>query len=134
MTVITDYERCRRCGYERADYEFDCSTSEESIDCGRCGHSAALQRMQEADGKVSWIQSVTEGAGALGYQVPGGAFVVRYLSSDEDVREAEQWLRKKLAAGDVDRKSAYLTRWNAETRSVESIVGTYRELLRHDPK
>jgi hypothetical protein len=60
--------------------------------------------------------------------------VVRYLGNDEDVREAEQWLRTKLAAGDVDPESAYLTRWNAETCSVESIVGTYHELLRHDPK
>jgi hypothetical protein len=88
--------------------------------------------MQEADGKVSWIQTVTEGAGALGYQLPGGAFVVRYLSSDEDVREAEQWLRKKLAAGEVDADSAYLTRWNQDKEAVDFVIGAFRDVESHD--
>jgi hypothetical protein len=55
MTIVTDYKLCRQCGFERADYELDCATSEESVDCRMCCHSAALQRMQEADGKANWI-------------------------------------------------------------------------------
>jgi ribosomal protein L40E len=69
MTTVTDYKLCRQCGYELADYELDCSTSEESVDCRKCGHSAALQRMQEADGKVNWISMSRRSTEAFGAYV-----------------------------------------------------------------
>ena len=73
MTIVTDYKQCRQCGFERADYELDCSTSEERVDCRKCGHSEAMARVED-DGKVTWKHVVREGSGVLAYD-SGHAFV-----------------------------------------------------------
>ena len=126
MTTVTDYKQCRQCGFERADYELDCWTSEESVDCRMCSHSEAVERVEDADGKVTWKHTVTEGSGALFYRAhDGGAFVARYLSSEEDLLWAEKWLRNEIQAGGVHADSAYLTRWNGEKKAVEFVIGVF---------
>ncbi len=123
MTIVTDYKPCRRCGFESADYELDCSTSEESVDCRMCGYSEAVERIEDTDGTVKWKHTVTEGSGALFYRAhDGGAFVARYLSLDDDLHRAESWLRNELQAGGVQANSAYLTRWNVEAQAVEFVI------------
>jgi hypothetical protein len=131
MTIVTDYKQCRQCGFERADYELDCSTSEERVDCRKCGHSEAMARVED-DGKVTWKHVVREGSGVLAYD-SGHAFVARYLYSEEDVLWAEGWLRERLAAGEVDARSAYLTRWNGEKKAVEFVIGSFYESPADDP-
>jgi hypothetical protein len=134
MTTVTDYKQCRQCGFERADYELDCWTSEESVDCRMCGHSEAVERVEDADGKVTWKHTVTEGSGALFYRAhDGGAFVARYLSSEEDLLWAEKWLRNEIQAGGVHADSAYLTRWNGEKKAVEFVIGVFHEFQGDNP-
>jgi hypothetical protein len=128
MTIMTDYKQCRRCGFERADYELDCSTSEESVDCRICGHREAVERVEDAEGKVTWKHTVTEGSGALFYRSHDSvAYVARYLSSEEDLQWAEKWLRNEIQAGGVQAESAYLTRWDPEKKAVEFVIGAFQE-------
>jgi|HubBroStandDraft_2_1064218.scaffolds.fasta_scaffold1514125_1 hypothetical protein len=41
--------------------------------------------------------------------------------------EAEQWLRERLAEGEVEPQNSYLTRWNMETKQVELVIGKLHE-------
>ena len=128
MTLVSDFTKCPQCGFAGADYQFDCDTDEAAIDCRMCGHSEVVERVEDADGKVTWRHTVTEGSGALFYRAhDSGAFVARYLSSEEDLLWTEKWLRKELEAGGVHAESAYLTRWNSEAKVVEFVIGSFYE-------
>jgi hypothetical protein len=40
---------------------------------------------------------------------------------------AETWLRERLAKAEFDPQTAYLTRWNKETKQVELVIGEFCE-------
>ena len=63
----------------------------------------------------------------------GGAFVARYLSSEEHSLWAEKWLRNEIQAGSVHADSAYLTRWDPEKKAVEFVIGTFPEFQGDNP-
>lgn len=133
MTIVTEYKQCRQCGFQYADYELDCWTNEESVDCRMCGNGEAVERVEDGDGKVTWKHTVTEGSGAMFYRAhDGGAFVANYLSSEEDVLKAEAWLCKELVEGGVFAESSYLTRWNGERKAVEFVIGKFCEFPVYD--
>ena len=133
MSTVSDYKQCLQCGFECADCELDCRTNEESLGCRMCGYSVALERVEDGDGKVTWKHTVMEGSGSLFYRpLNSCAVTIHYLSSEEKVLKAEDWLRKELDAGGVHADSAYLTRWNPETKAVECVIGTIYDFPPYD--
>src|SRR5664279_692363 len=123
MTLVTDYTICMQCGFAKADYEFDCDTSEAAVDCRMCGHSDVVERI-DTDGFVEWRHLVANGHGGMWYcHRDGGAWVARYLHSEEEVLSAERWLLGELAEGNLA-PGAYLTRWDAEKRLAYFVIGS----------
>ena len=122
MTIEVENKQCRQCGFPRAEYELDCFTNVERFNCRMCGHGEVVERTQDGDGKVTSNLAIYEGSGVLYYPS-----AVHYLSSQEEVLEAEDWLRRKLASGRIYTDSAYLTRWNGEKKAVEFVIGVFRE-------
>ncbi len=134
MSSVSDYQQCPQCKFEEADREYNCRTFEEYLQCRKCGYSESVDREEDSEGKATYKHKVVEGAGALFYRWKGAiAYASCYLATDEDVTEAEQWLQERLAAGQIRPGSAYLSRWNKETRSVEFIVGRFYEFSIYDP-
>jgi hypothetical protein len=126
MSTMSGYEKCQQCGYECADFELNCRTQESSLGCRMCGYTEALERREVGDGKITMKHTVREGSGALFYRsLNSFTFSVHYLSSMNDVRKVEDWLRKELSEGRVHADGAYLTRWIPATKAVEFVVGTF---------
>jgi hypothetical protein len=61
------------------------------------------------------------------------AYELRFLATPEAVTEAAERLREKLASEEVHRNTAYVSRWNAEAKSVEFVVGKFYEDSDYDP-
>lgn len=134
MSSVLDFTRCPQCGYEQADTEFDCRTSEQSTNCRRCGFSEYVEWEKDNEGKFAFKHRVVEGAGVLFYRWKGAiAYTCNYFAKQEDVTEAEQWLREKLAAGQIRPGSAYLSRWNKETQSADFVIGRLFGFSNYDP-
>ena len=134
MSSVLDYRHCPQCKFEQADFEFNCRTSEEYLQCRMCGYCEYVDRETDSEGKVSFKHRVIRGAGALLYRRKGAiGYCARYLATQEEVSEAAQWLSEKLAAGEVRPSSAYLSRWNKETPSVELVIGRLYEFSNYDP-
>jgi len=134
MSTVMDYQQCPQCKFEQADREYNCRTFEEYLQCRKCGYSESVNREEGSEGKVTYKHKITEGAGVLFYRRKGAiAYASCYLAAQEEVAEAEQWLREKLAAGQIRPGSAYLSRWNKETESVEFVIGRLYEFSNYDP-
>jgi hypothetical protein len=126
MSTASDQMKCPQCGYEEADYEFNCQTSGDETLCARCGYQESWDQKNDEDGRsLGWKHYISKGFGVLWYRGTGGiAFACHSLHSQEELAKAERWLKEKLAAGTVEEDTARLTRWNNETRSVELVLGT----------
>ncbi len=134
MSTLMDYIQCPQCGYEQADTEFDCRTTEERTNCRKCGFSEYVDREADSEGKFAFKHQVVEGAGVLFYRWKGAiAYTCHYLAAQEKVIEAEKWLLEKLAAGQMRPGSAYLSRWDKEANAVEFVVGHFSEPFGYDP-
>ena len=134
MSSVSDYVKCKQCGFESAYYDFNCSSNEWDVSCGKCGYYAAAERHEDSDGNVTWTYPEEQGFGVLFYRgVNDLAYCHHPLHSKESVEHAEKWLREKLAAGQVRPSSAYVSRWNKETRSVEFVIGRLFEFSNYDP-
>src|ERR1039458_3006823 len=134
MSSVLDYQQCPQCKFEQADFEYNCRTCEESLHCRKCGYSESVDRKEGSEGKATYKHKVVEGAGVLFYRWKGAiAYACYYLATQEEVAKAEQWLREKLAAGQIRPGSAYLSRWNKETQSVEFTIGRLYEFSNYDP-
>jgi hypothetical protein len=55
----------------------------------------------------------------------GITFLSCCFNTKAEFRRAERWLRKQLDTGTVEADTAYLTRWNSETKKIELIIGTF---------
>ncbi|SPE25288.1 hypothetical protein SBA5_490063 [Candidatus Sulfotelmatomonas gaucii] len=134
MSSVLDYRKCPQCKFEQADFEYNCRTFEEYLQCRMCGYCEVVDREIDNEGKVTYKHKINEGAGALFYRWQGAiGYTSYFLSTQEEVTEAEQWLREKLAAGQVRPSSAYVSRWDKETRSVEFVIGRLFEFSNYDP-
>lgn len=126
MSTVSDQIKCPQCGYEEADYEFDCRTRGEETLCTRCGYRESWDAKNDEDGQfLGWKHDISKGFGALWYRGTDGiAFACHSLKSPEEVDKAERWLKEQLEAGTVEENTARLTRWNNETHSVDLVLGT----------
>ena len=125
MSGVSDYVRCEQCGFEHASYDLDCDTSAASVTCRMCGFYTACERAVGSEGKVTWSYPEQQGFGVLFYSPKNGCgCAAHHLDSEESVQNAERWLRKEIAAGEVEASGSYLTRWNPATKSVEFVIGS----------
>lgn len=126
MSRVSDLVKCPQCGYEEADFEFDCRTRGEETLCNRCGHRESWEAKNGEDGQfLGWKHDISKGFGVLWYRGTGGiAFACHSVHSQEELAKAERWLKEQLAVGSVEHDTARLTRWNNETGSVELVIGT----------
>ena len=134
MSYVLDYMKCPQCGYEIADTEFNCRTSEQSLTCRKCGYCESTDAKWEGENLVGYTHNVKEGAGALLYRRKGAiGYAAYHLATPQEVADAEKWLREKLADGEVRPSSAYVSRWNGEANTVEFLVGRFFEPGAYDP-
>ena len=134
MSSVLDYQQCPQCKFEQADFEYKCRTFEEYLQCRRCGYSEVVIREGNSEGQVTYKHKINEGAGVLFYRWKDAIGFMSYcLATSEEVTEAEEWLRKKMDAGDVDSDSSYLARWNGAKKAVEFVIGTFYEFPAYDP-
>jgi len=126
MSSVSDLVKCPQCGYEEAGYEFDRRSRGEETLCNRCGYRESWEAKREQDGQfLGWKHDISKGFGVLWCRGTGGiAFKWHSLHSQEELAEAERWLKEHLADGTVEEDTARLTRWNNESRSVELVLGT----------
>lgn len=61
MTSVNEYRECPQCGGQ-ADFDLDCGTNEKTLDCYKCGYSAAS--VQDNQGGDKWKYEEHVGAGA----------------------------------------------------------------------
>ena len=124
MSCVLDHVRCAQCGNPETDYEF--SSYHEVMFCNRCGYWECWDPQYEEGVCCGWNHEIRHSAGALGYRLSGRvAFTSHCLRTRAQVLRAERWLRNRLADGSVELQTAYLTRWDAETKRVKLVIGTF---------
>jgi hypothetical protein len=131
MSSVLDLIECPQCGYKEADHEYYCRTGGENVTtCRRCGYHETWTAKRDQEGNpCGWKHDIDEGFGALCYgPTGGGGFACGCLHSAKELADAEQWLRERLAQGDFEPQSSYLTRWNSETKQVELVIGDLHEM------
>lgn len=134
MSTVLGCMECPQCGYAKADTEYNCRTFEERTNCRKCGFSEYLDRETDCEGKVVFKHRVIEGAGVLFYRWKDGlGYTSHYLPAEEEVTKAEEWLREKLAAGQLRPSSAYVSHWDKEADVVNVIIGRFFEPSDYDP-
>lgn len=134
MPTILDYRQCPQCGYEKADAEFACHTSEERTDCRRCGYRESYEAEWDGENLVGYTHNMKEGAGVLFYRWKGAiGYSAYYLATQEEVTEAAKWLRDRLASGETRPSSPYVSRWNPNEGAVEFVIGVFFEPGSYDP-
>ena len=129
MSSVLDQIECRQCGYKQADYQYYCRIAEDVTICRHCGYHESWTAKRDQDGMpCGWTHEIDQGFGALWYTKKGSSeFANSCLRSAQELAEAEQWLRERLAKGEVEPQNSYLTRWNKETKQVELVIGEYSE-------
>jgi hypothetical protein len=129
MSSVHDQIECRQCAYQQADYEYYCRIGEDVTICRRCGYHESWTAKRDQEGMpCGWTHEIDRGFGALWYGKKGfGGFGNSCLRSAQELAEAEQWLRERLAKGEVEPQNSYLTRWNKETKQVELVIGEFYE-------
>jgi sarcosine oxidase delta subunit len=134
MSYVLDCMKCPQCGYEEADSEFNCRTSEQSVRCRKCGYSESTDAKWEGESLVGYTHQVTQGAGALFYRWKGAiGYTAYFLATKQEATDADKWLRERLACGEVRPSSAYVSRWDGEVSAVEFLVGKFFEPGTYDP-
>lgn len=127
MSSITDYKKCKQCGYEFGVFDLDCHTGEWEFDCLRCGCTESQQWLTAGDGtRIGWKREILDGHGAV-WETPRGCGVSTSLGlhSAQEVEEEAQKMRKAIADGELDARSSYVTRWNPELKRAELVAGTW---------
>ena len=81
-----------------------------------------------------WLKNeILDGHGAVWATRPGAGVSTSYgLRSAREVEEAAQKMRDSIAKGELDGNSSYVTRWNAEDKSVEVVAGKWLPLAEED--
>jgi len=127
MSIVVEHIKCPQCEYGQADHQLNRRSKEFLIFCVRCGYFECMERKRDDNGYYcAWEHEINHGAGALryclvGHPIAGGKF----LHTRTDVAKAEQWLRVYVQKGQLDPAESYLTRWNDETKQVETVIGKF---------
>jgi hypothetical protein len=124
MADVLDQVPCPQCGNAEADFEF-CDYRELTM-CSRCGYWECWDPQYDDDDDkcCGWNHEIRRGAGALWCQPTGGISFTSYcFNTKAQVRRAGRWLCKQLDMGTVEADTAYLTRWNSETKKIELVIG-----------
>jgi hypothetical protein len=130
MATVMSTRTCLQCGYEFGTYEINCRTSEWNFDCRRCGYGESLDWIADADGtRIGWQREILDGCGAV-WATPNanGMSMFRGLRSAQEVEEAAQKMRDSIAKGELDGESSFVTRWDAEAKRAEVVVGKWIDL------
>jgi hypothetical protein len=119
MSSSTSFTICPQCSYA------ECTRGNISYDlflaCPHCGYCESWVGAEPAAERT-----VVPGAGCISYIKPSGPVHTIGLSTTAEVENAAQWLRARLSSGKCWK--GYCTRWNADTQSVEVIVGKFEDL------
>jgi hypothetical protein len=113
MSSSTSSTICPQCTYDECMREYN-TNSNLYINCPYCGYYE------------SWVGAehyVAPGAGCISYIVSSGAVHIQYLPTAAEVESAAQWLREHLSTGTF--RKGYVTRWEADNHTVETIVGRF---------
>jgi len=134
MTAVTSYEKCSQCGFEAGVNDLDCCTGEWEFDCRRCGHSESVAWVTAEDGtRIGWKNEILNGHGAVWATRPGAGVSTFYgLRSARKVEESAQRMRDRIAKGELDGESSYVTRWDAEAKRAEVVAGHLHEFPMED--
>jgi hypothetical protein len=119
MSTSHGYVDCPQCGFGRAICIHDNGNHSEDIMCTACGYEEKWA-LTYSNGNCYWENPIQMGCGVMNCGLPGA---VHFLHTKEELFEAERWLRQQLNSGAIAKQSAYLTRWNDETKSVEALFG-----------
>jgi hypothetical protein len=131
---LAQFVQCPQCGFEEADYICWYKSGEDETTCLRCGYHEwwGIKRDDEdnycEDVNHHWIwkHGTDKGYGVLCYRETGQiAYIYRDLYSPQELVDVEAWLHEQLRKGEVEADS-YLTRWNDETKQVDSVIGKPR--------
>jgi hypothetical protein len=126
MSTFSDAVQCPQCGWEEADYELDCRRDSSILRCRRCGYyESEIPEFDDMRHFRGTTHEIKMGAGALGYEWKGGsAYISLTLHTSADVTRAQDWLGALLKDGAVE-DTAYVTRWDFETKHVVTILGKF---------
>jgi hypothetical protein len=127
MSSVLDQIECPQCGYKQADYEYYCRVGDDVTKCRRCGYNESWTSKRDKEGKPSgWTHQIVRSFGALWYRsTDGSGFVSQCFHSTQELADAESWLRERLAKGDVESQTSYLSRWNSESKQIELAIGQF---------
>jgi hypothetical protein len=126
MATVLDQAKCKQCGYEFGDYNFNCRTEEWEFGCRQCGYGETIEQIVNNNGKrVGWRHDTLDGHGAVWATRPGNGVSTFYgLRSAQQVEEAAQRMRDSIAKGELDGESSYVTRWDAEAKRADVVAGS----------
>jgi len=95
--------------------------------CPHCGYQEDWKPQYDESGKIrEWKHEIRKGFGVMSYRLPGATSrPIHFLHTKEELLDAERWLREQLNSGAITTQSAYLSRWNDETKRVEVLFGDF---------
>ena len=127
MSSITDYKKCKQCGYELGVFDLDCHTGEWQFDCVRCGYKESQEWVTAEDKtRIGWKHQTLDGHGAVWATAPRAGVSTFYgLRSTRAVDEAAQKMRAAIAHRELDARSSYVNRWNPKLKRAELVAGTW---------
>ena len=134
MSTVLDNAKCKQCGYEWGDHDYNCRTGEWEFGCRQCGYGESLDWIADDEGnRVGWRHDTLDGHGAVWATRPGHGVSTFYgLRSAREVDEAAQKMRGSIANGELDGEQSYVTKWDAAAKSVEVVAGSWRDFAKDD--
>lgn len=130
MSRVTVTWKCPQCGHPHALSEFNCRDRSRENIFFRCGYEESDGPVLDADHQVKgWKIESKYGAGAMRHgEVPGGSSVMYCLHENQEIADAEAWLREQIASKMLAETACYLKRYNEKTEQVEMVVGSFIEV------
>lgn len=124
MATSQGHTLCPQCQYQRANTIYDSRTADLEIMCRSCGYHEETSNQYEDGGWSGSTRRIIEGYGALWFE-SGSLKIWQPIAAavwQQTKLHLEQEMRSGRAGG-----SSYLTRWNADLKRVETVVGTFCE-------
>jgi len=137
MTSVSYDETCPKCKYDEAYYELDMRRRSESLFCQRCGYS--LEYITCIDSKTGKWEKKKNGDGYWERKYenqPFGAFRMKYKDgisragslAVKVTHEMIDEFQRMIDDGEIEEKGSYLTRWNADKKFGEIIIGSVKDI------
>jgi hypothetical protein len=134
MATVMDYAKCSQCAFEFGSYEFNCRTNEEEFLCRRCGHAESVEWItDEGRNRIGWRRETFDGHGAMWVtRTAHGISTFHGLRSAQEVKDAAEKMQDSIARGELNAESSYVTRWDADEKSVAVVAGKWVEFGEED--